>query len=265
MKPLRRAGGVFRELHDALVGCELDLGALRPEDYAPERVERALWVWSDRVQTEFRSIQVMTRFLTEVLGAGDPLDVYAGAVDAIADEVRHTALCAAVVEALGGQPTLPDPVPEAENAEFLQLGMAERALGTAVSMLAISETISTAFIEDLQARCEQPLVRAVLDRTLEDEETHHAFGWRYVEGSLGRFDGSGRGFARMVAETTLAPHRARTEQTLARMVPARRHLEAWPEPELAELGIASVERQALVFERVYAEELAPKLRALGLG
>lgn len=251
-------------MHDALVGVDIDFSELRPDLWSAERVAFAVDVWSERAQTEYRSVQVMTRFLGEVLGAGDPLDVYAGAVDAIADEIRHTALCAAVVEALGGQAPLPDPVAEAENDGFLQLGMAERALGTAVSMLAVSETLSTAFIEDLRSRCEQPVIRAVLDKTLDDEETHHAYGWAYIEASLARFDGSATDFARMVVDVTLAPHLEQTARTLASIPPEHRHLDAWPEPELVELGISSVERQALVFQHVFSHELEPRLRALGL-
>ena len=264
MRPLRRADGVFRALHDALVGVDIDFAALGDAGFSKEDKDFAIAVWADRVQTEYRSIQVMTRFLGEVLGAGDPLDVYAGAVDAIADEVRHTALCAAVVTGLGGVPPLPDPVGEVENPGFLQLGMAERALGTAVSMLAVSETISTAFIEDLRTRPAHPVIRAVLDATVADEETHHAFGWAYVEASLARFDASGRDFARLVVETTLAPHEAHAQQALAAMAPAQRRLSAWPETHLAWLGIASPERQALVYEQVKADVLRPQLERLGL-
>ncbi len=263
MSRLGHVGGVFAELHQALVGVDIDFASLA-HGWSPERRQHAIAVWADRVQTEYRSIQVMTRFLTEVLGAGDPLEIYAGVVEAIGDEVRHTALCAGVVEGLGGEALLPDPVAEEENPGFLKLSMAERALGTAVSMLAVSETISTAFIEDLRSRCEQPVIKAVLDATIEDEEGHEAFGWGYVEASLQRFDASARDFARMVVEVTLRPHQERAQQAFSRMAPAERKLEAWPEPELVELGISSPERQALVFERVFEAKLVPRLRRLGI-
>ncbi|MEZ4473268.1 MAG: ferritin-like domain-containing protein [bacterium] len=264
MRPLRRIDGVFRTLHDALVGIQIDFSALRPTDFSKEDRDFAIAVWSDRVQTEYRSVQIMTRFLTEVLGAGDPLDVYAGAVDAIADEVRHTALCAAVVTALGGVPPLPDPVVETENPAFMALPMVERALGTAVSMLAVSETLSTGFIDDLRTRPNHPVIRAVLDATLADEETHHAFGWAYVEASLSRFDAAGRDFARQVVRVTLDPHEASARRVLAGMRADERRLDAWPEPELAWLGISSAERQALVYRRVHDQTLQPRLAALGL-
>lgn len=264
MPRLNHTGGSFRQIHDAMVGLDLDWSALRPAAWSPDWLDLARATWGERVQSEFRSIQVMTRFLAEVLGAGDPLEVYAGAADAIVDEIRHTALCVGVLEALGGAPTLPEPPEEAQTPEFLALPMAQRALATAISMLAINETISTAYIEDLRDRCRQPLIRAVLDATLADEAAHHAFGWDYVAASLARFDGEADDFARMVTEFTLAPHRDAARRTLEAMDPAQRTLAAWPEPAWAELGLASVQRQALVFRAVYRHRLRPRLTALGL-
>lgn len=264
MATVARAGGLFERIHNELAGHTIDFASLDPAHWDAERLSHARVVWAERVASEFRSIQVMTRFTTEVLGAGDPLDVWSGAADAIMDEIRHTALCVGVLEALGGQPELPEPLVEAESAEFMALPMAERALATAVSMLAISETLSTGFIEDISRRCEQPAIAQVLRTTLADEDTHHAFGWGYVEASLSRFDASGLEFARMVTQTTLAPHLEQTEAALATIPLRRRHLGAWPEPELAELGLLSAQRQALVFQSTWQSVLAPRLTALGL-
>lgn len=258
------AGAAFQGLHDALLGINIDFTQLDPSAWPADQVAHARAVWAGRVQTEYRSVQVMTRFLQEVLGAGDPLEVFAGVAAAITDEIRHTALCVQVVEALGGVPPLPDPVVEAETPGFLRLSMPERALGTALSMLVVSETISTAYIEDLRARCHHPVLRAVLDLTLDDEETHHAFGWDYVAASLMRFDRAGLDYARLVVDVTLSPHEERARAVLADMPPERRHLAAWPEPELVALGISSAERQALVFEQVNQRVLLPRLRALNL-
>jgi hypothetical protein len=190
MPRLGHAGGIFRAIHDALVACPIDWGGIDRAAYPAPLVARARAAWEYRVETEFRSIQVMTRFLGEVLGAGDPLEVYAGAAAAVADEIRHTALCAGMVEALGGAAALPEPLVEEERAELLAL---ERALATAVSMLAVSEAVSTALIEDLRDRCRHPTVRAVLAATLADEDTHRDYGWAYVRASLGRFDAAERG------------------------------------------------------------------------
>lgn len=261
---LRHAGDPFAALHDALVGVAVPWGALDPAALDPQLLARARDAWTWRVETEFRSIQVMTRFLSEVLASGDPLEVYAGAADAVQDEIRHTALCVGMAEALGATPRLPEPVAEDENPDFLSLPMPQRALGTAVAMLAVSETISVALIEDLRARCGHPTVRAVLDATLADEDTHQGYGWAYVGASLERFDQAGRDFAQEVVEATLGPHIAGVDQVLAAVPASARDLGAWPEPELADLGLLGDAREALVKRAVIAEVLVPRLASLGI-
>jgi hypothetical protein len=124
------------------MGPPIDFTRFNPQQFPPELITQARAVWSVRVQTEYRSIQVMTQFAQEVLGAGDPLDVYAGAVDAIADEIRHTGLCVQMLEALGGTPMYPDPLTPKEPTEFLSLPMAQRAAATAISMLALEPLIA---------------------------------------------------------------------------------------------------------------------------
>ena len=262
-KPIRRAAGLFSKLHDELIGVPVDFSTLDLTAYSPELIEHAQHVWAGRVRSEFRSVQTMTRFLTEVMASRDPLDVYAGAGDLIMDELRHVSLCVRVVEALGGRADYPEPAVMVQNQEFLSLPMPQRALSTAISMLAVSETLSTGYITDLHGRCTQPAIHAVLDATIADEDTHHEFGWRYVEKSLARFT-DGMEYFRLVVKNTLQPHLAAVEQILSDVPLHKKHLDAWPEPELASLGLHSNERQALVFLQTYQQELAPKLDALGL-
>ncbi len=230
-----------------------------------DRLNAVADAWSFRVQTEFRSIQVMTRFMTEVVAAGDPIEVYAGAAEALVDEIKHTALCVGVVESLGFTPFLPDPLVEKEAPGFLSLPMAQRALGTAVSMLAVSETLSVALIEDLRLRCRHPALSMVLGLTLADEDTHRDFGWAYIEASLRRFESDEAiGFARTVAEATLEPHVRGAMAVVAAMKPEDRNLERWNEPELVEWGLLSREREALIQLATIERVIMPRLTALGI-
>lgn len=263
-RTLKHAGGIFAALHRELVGEPIELGDLDLSAHPPERIAMARRVWQDRVRTEFRSVQIMARFLTEVVGAGDPLEVYAGAIDLVNDEVRHVGLCAQLCEALGAPALLPEPVELRDPERYLAAPMAERALTTAISMLAINETISVAFVEDLRARCTDPAVRRVLDATVEDEEGHQDFGWRYVEVSLSRFPIASLESWRHLVQSTLAPHRAQVDRILAEVPASERDLDRHPEPELAALGLFSPLRQALVFERCFETTLAPKLAKLSL-
>jgi hypothetical protein len=261
---IREAGGVFGRLHRELMGLEIDWSLLNPAEHEPAHIELAQRVWSDRVRTEFRSVQIMTRFLSEVVGAGDPLDIYAGAAELIGDEIRHTALCVGVWRALGVEPRFPDPVAHIMPPEFMNASMGERALNTAITMLLVSETLSVGFITDLQERCEHPVIRAVLDATVEDEADHEAYGREYVRASLKRFPASTRPQWRKLVGEVVSRYRTQADQVLAGMSDAERTLDAWPERELVALGLHSPQRQALVLERTWRETLAPTLVGLEL-
>lgn len=261
---LRRAGGVFLARHAALMGAPIDFARLDLTRHPPELVTRARATWHQRFTTELRSIQIMNRFVAEVVAAGDPLEVYAGAVELVADEVRHMALCAELVTALGGALTLPEPPEIVEPPAFRDAPAPERALATALSMLAVNETLSVAYITDLRDRCPDPVVYAVLAATVADEAEHEGFGWAYIERALARFPSASLPVWRDIVASALAPSRAFAEPVLARLPPERRTLEAWPDAELVPLGLFSAERQALLYDRCARDTLAPRLRALGL-
>lgn len=254
----------FAAIHEALVALDVPWEALERRQIPEALLARVSAHWAYRVETEYRSIQVMTRFLSEVLAAGDPLEVYAGVSRAIADEIRHTALCVGVVERLGLAPMTPEPLELEDPAEFTRLPATQRALATAVSLLAVSETLSVALIDDLRARATHPTIRAVLERTLADEGDHDDFGWAYVEASLGRFGGTAHDYARRVARATWEPHVEESRAVLDGTAPARRGLEALPEPELAAWGIMSPERQALVKLAAFEGRVRPRLERLGI-
>lgn len=264
MRAITHEGGVFRSLHESIIGDPVDISDLDITRHSPALIERARRTWESRVLTEFRSIQIMNRFVTEILGAGDPLEVWAPAVDLILDEVRHTALCVSLTRALGGTPRFPDPIELRDPAPYLEAPMAQRAIATAITMLAVNETISASFIEDLRVRCTEPAIRRVLDATASDEEGHQQFGWSYVERSLARFPISTLGDFQKLVTTTLAPHDDAAGRALADVAASARSLDAHDEPELAALGLFGPARQALVYLRCREEVLTPKLRALGL-
>jgi hypothetical protein len=254
------AGGVFGEIHRRRVGALPDLAGLRP----PEALlPQARATWQERFQTELRSVQVMTRFLTEVVGAGDPIDIYAGALELVEDEIAHVALSEHVCRALGVAPRLPEPMRLDEPEAYLRAPMVERALHTAIAMLAVSETLSTGYIADLRDRCAGPL-RAVLDAVLGDEEGHQAFGWAYVERGLARFPKSTLPDWRHLVRSTLAQQQTIADRVLAGVPPARQTLEAWPDVELAAYGLFHPVRQALVLRRTVEQELTPRLARLSL-
>lgn len=258
------AGGIFGEFHEELMGKTINFSAFDSTRFDSALLNEARETWLERFQTEFRSTQIMTRFMTEVLGAGDPIDIYAGGVDLIGDEVRHTALCAGMCRALGGVARFPDPVALLDPPGFLAASMGERALHTAITMVAINETLSYGYITDLRERCQEPTVRAVLDATVEDEEGHQDFGWVYIEKSLKRFPKSTLPAWRHLVKLTLKTHFDVVNPILADLSPEQSNLEVWPDVERVALGLFSRQRQALVFDKTYREVAEPRLKSLDL-
>jgi|SRR5690554_292491 len=258
------AGGIFGEFHDELMGKKVDFSAFDPTQFDSALLNEARHTWLERFQTEFRSTQIMTRFMSEVLGAGDPMDIYAGGVDLIGDEVRHTALCAGMCRALGGVARFPDPITLEDPPGFLAASMGERALHTAITMVAINETLSYGYITDLRERCQEPTVRAVLDATVEDEEGHQDFGWVYIEKSLKRFPKSTLSSWRHLVGLTLKTHFDVIHPILADMPEEQKSLALWPDLERISLGLFSRQRQALIFDKTFGEVAEPRLRSLNL-
>lgn len=254
------AGGAFGDLHRQRLGPLPDLSTVSVTDIPAAVLETARATWRDRARSEFRSLQILTRFLGEVAGAGDPLDVYAGVTALIERAIRHTELCAALCDALGSPALLPEPVVLQDSPGFLGAPMAERALATALSLLGINETISAAYLADLAPRCRHPAIKAVLEALVADP----TLGWSYIRESLHRFRSSSSPDWRHLVKVTLEPHDSFAARTLREVPADRQHLVAWPEPELADLGLLSHERQALVFHRTWSTVLKPRLAELEL-
>ncbi|MDQ2643283.1 MAG: ferritin-like domain-containing protein [Myxococcota bacterium] len=262
--PITRAGEPFATQHRARFGSLPDLSSLPRVRASDALLDQARKQWAHRALTEFRSVQIMTRFLEELLGAAEPLDVYAGAVDMIQEELRHAELCAAVCEALGGTPRYPHPARLADSAAFLDTAYRDRALVTAVTMLAINETISVAYITDLAERCTQPAIATVLREIIADEATHDAYGWSYIRRAVPLASERLQRELPTLLKATIAPHDAMADRVLEQVPPERRALEAWPDPDEIELGLFSQPRQALVYLRARDELLLPALARHGL-
>lgn len=264
LRILGHAGDPFLSLHRTVVGQLPELPDIDLTRFDPNLVHRARASWQERSRTEFRSMQVLLRFVTECVGTGDPLEVYAGALEHVVDEIRQIELCEALCRKLGIPATLPEPLPIGEPEPFLKAPMPERALHTAIAMLLVSETISAGFIADLAERCAEPAVKTVLEATIEDADTHDEFAVAYVREALKRFHPDTLSAWRALVDRLLAPHREMTDKMLADVPAEKRTLENFPDEAEAALGVFSKERQALIFQRTVREQLEPKLRDLGI-
>jgi hypothetical protein len=255
------AGGTLGKLHRQRLGPPPDLSSLLVAELPPALLEKARVTWRERTRAEFRNLQILARFLGEVTGAGDPLDVYAGITALIDEKIRNTERYAAVCEALDAPALLPEPVVLQDSPGFLGSPVAERALATALNLLAINEPVAAGYRADLTARCRNPAIKAVL----EDGSGDHAeLGWSYLRQSLRRFIPPTSPDWRQLVASTLEPHESAAARTLHSVPANLQNLASWAEPELADLGLLSPERQALVFHQTWVDVLKPRLVELEL-
>ena len=256
-------GAPFSEMFAERIGA-VDLSDLDPAAFPEPVVLLAREVWQERARTEYRSVQIMARFLGELAGAGEAPEILASAIDLVEDEVRHAAYCAALTARLGGVALLPEPLELRDPETFLRAPMVERALHSALTMLAINETISVAYVEDLRARCTTPAVLRVLEATVADEAAHQDLGWAYVKLALARFSRSTLPSWRHLVELTLKPHRDSLGRVLDKLPPRDRHPDRHADRELGALGLYSDARQALVGHAAIELRVLPRLRELDL-
>ena len=106
--------------------------------HQPQYIAQARAIWQERVSTEFRSAQLMNRFLGELLAVGDPRDEWAAVAELVSDELKHVALCSSVVRELGQNPQLP--AAEPQSLEFERMPPVRRALSIGIALLVVNET-----------------------------------------------------------------------------------------------------------------------------
>jgi len=229
----------------------------------PRLLDEARDIWRGRLRSEYQSIQIFTRLLSETLAIGESLDVQRTICEMVEEEISHADLCGKVCAALGG------PVPELKDValphpDLRDVPDGERALASAISMLLINETFSVDYITDLAARCDHPEIGAVLGSICGEEEGHRDFGVRLTGALLEREPASQRPHWRRFARRLVAQHLDRADTAIRAAGDACPTLEELVEPQLARLGLISSLRLALICRRTWNTSLKATLESLGL-
>ncbi|MGE0786239.1 MAG: ferritin-like domain-containing protein [Sandaracinaceae bacterium] len=194
--------GPLRAEHDRLLRTALRRGALRPEREEGERIDTrdyhdvtlrdARRIWLQRMVNEHRSAAVFSQLLPQLMEAGATLDVQTTVLRMSMDELRHGALCAGIVEALGGEAVVttelaPAPLPTHPGCTPL-----ERAMRNALFIGCLCETVAVALTAEERERTTEPLVRRVIDQICADESLHARFGWAFVTEAAPALDAAAR-------------------------------------------------------------------------
>ena len=172
----------LRDARASLDGLEID----------PAFAASAIATWRGRMVNEHGSARVFEGLAEQMHAAGiEPR--WIDEVRTFADEERrHGALCAAVVNALGGDayaPALPEqPFPLHADAS----SPLEAVLRNVLSIACLSETVAVALIGKEREEMPASALRELLTRIWADEIGHARFGWRFVHAHVSALDEASR-------------------------------------------------------------------------
>lgn len=190
--------GPLRTEHDRLLRTALKRGDLVPEPREGERVDVSAYsplalraarrIWKLRMVNEYRSATVFSGLLPQLVEAEATVDVQTTVLRCAMDEIRHGALCGALVEALGGEPAVetdlaPRPLPDHAGCT-----PRERALRNLLFVGCLSETAAVATTQEEREQTRDPVVRRVIDQICADEVLHARVGWAYVREVVPQLD-----------------------------------------------------------------------------
>lgn len=242
-------------------------GTIGWDDFDPSIFDRetladAAVAWSGRAVQEYHSLALFTQLASQIHLLGAPLDWSGAFARMIADEVRHTEICARMGEVLGAK----GPV-EIEASE-LHLAPAASSLrahvrDTIVAAFCIGETLSGRMFRQCLRVATVPLARAAVRAIVIDETFHAAFGWE-AAALLMRDDGPE--FARERSDLAaslpgLFKHYARLACATNGPDWARAEAQAQPAPNFGTLTYAGY---AHAFFEGMRDDVVPGLVAIGL-
>jgi hypothetical protein len=136
-------------------------------------------IWTERIDTEYRSITGFSTFSFDLIAAGAPVDLVAVCHRVCLDELRHTELAVRMVELYGGpEPPMPRGLSSLPADESLTA--VAQACRSAILLSCLGETFACAELDMLRERTVCPAVRGVLSIFLADEIVHARVGWAWL-------------------------------------------------------------------------------------
>jgi hypothetical protein len=109
-----------------------------------------------------------------------PLDVQAVALRMAQDELHHAAICAGVVEGMGGESRIPAPTVR-RSTHHADCSSDESVLRAVMVGCCLSETVNAARLAKRFGEARDPFVRDAVRLLLVDERLHAQFGFYYLE------------------------------------------------------------------------------------
>lgn len=219
--------------------------------------------WRERARQEYTSLALFTQLASQVHLLGAPLDWSGAFARMIADEVRHTELCARFADVI--EPGAPVEIDERDlHLPVVETSLRVHVRGAVLAAFCIGETLSGRFFRRCLRVATVPLARDVVRTIAEDESFHGRVGWELLALLL-RGDGDpATAEERRAADASLRELFAHY-RSLCGAAPgeewARTAPEAPPDPNFGTLTPAGYARS---FFDGMREDVVPGLMALGL-
>jgi hypothetical protein len=152
-----------------------------------ESRQAAIAEWTGRMVDEQATSRVFAALLPQMMRAAVDPQFQAAAADAVVDELRHARLCAAVVQALGGEAR----ATMIDGEEFPRhdgVSALEGLLRNVLDISCLAETVDVAVLENRYRRARESTFRRVIAEILDDEIGHSRLGWRLLQHLEPRID-----------------------------------------------------------------------------
>lgn len=151
------------------------VAAIALPDVDPALRDRLAEAWSAIAAMEHASVASFARFSLELLALGAPPDLLADTQRAALDEVEHARLAYALASRFAGTTLGPGPL---SLDGVVPATDPETVLDRLIDEACVGETVGTALVREAARHVTDPALRAVLDRTADDETRHAALAWR---------------------------------------------------------------------------------------
>lgn len=147
--------------------------------FAPDVLARAAAEWRERARQEYASLALFTTLASQAQLLGAPLDLSGAFARMIADEVRHTEICARLADTL--EPGVPVTVDETGlHLPVVETSLLAHVRGTVLATFCIGETLSGRFFRRCLRVATVPLARDVVRTIVDDETFHGRVGWEIL-------------------------------------------------------------------------------------
>ena len=223
--------------------------------HMPHLYASAQATWRGRMINEYSSAVVFEGLANQVEAAGLAPEFKQTCLGFAAEERHHGVLCAAVLEALGGE-ALADERAQHVYPEHADIEPLEGLLRNLLSISCTSETVAVALIGAERLEMPEGPLRELLTRIYADEVGHARFGWRLVGQWVPRLEEA----ARTRLSAYLAVCLAHLEEHELRHIPA----DVAPPPEAAALGMCNGNDARGLFYDTVEQVILPGLEAVGL-